>query len=1290
MKEEVLFQQALERPPAERATFLREACAGDEALRLRVEAILQAHDNPGSFLQGAAVPPPETVNSAPGDEPNAAARKSDVPPAVIGHYKLLQQIGEGGFGIVYMAEQQQPIRRKVALKILKPGMDTRQVIVRFEAERQALALMDHANIARVFDGGATPEGRPYFVMELVKGVPITAYCDDNKLTPRQRLELFASVCQAVQHAHQKGIIHRDIKPSNVLVTLHDGRPVVKVIDFGIAKAVGQQLTEKTLFTNFEQVIGTPLYMSPEQAGLSGLDIDTRSDIYSLGVLLYELLTGATPFDKERLKKAAFDEIRRIIREEDPPKPSTRLSGSTLLPGVAAQRKTDPKRLSQMLRGELDWIVLKALEKDRNRRYESANAFAADVLHYLADEPVLAGPPTARYRLKKFLRRNRGPVLAGMLVLLVLVAGIIGTTLGLLQAQASEEQAQHDAWQAGQERDAANQARDAERKAKKAESVQRHLAEAARDRAANTLDAMTSSLAGDAMTRQQVITPEQRQFLTMALEYYAEVLKEKANDRATRERIATAALRVGNIEHRLGRDEQSVAMFLKARDLYLQLAKDFPDLPKYDYPTAACHNNLGNALGRLDRWSQAETEYRAAAAIFSQMLARFPDTPAYRHQLAGAHSNLGLVLADQGKLDESMTEYRTAIDISSKLLSEHPGVPEYGDRLAINHYNLGGRLEALGKDTEAESAYRAALDLHLQLVAKFPANPDYRQRLASERFELADVLTNLEQAAAERSAALELQKKLVAEFPSVPEYRNRLAKNLINLGNRLDRQGKREEAQMHHAAAMDLLRNLVSEFTATPGYRSDLARSHEGLGHLLAARGKKLQGQAEHRACLEICQKLASEFPDVPRYRWGIANSHYNLGALAEGDQAQLHYRAAIDFSKRLAAEFPAVPRYRHGLAASRTNLGNVLANLGQWDQAETEHRAALAMHKELVAEFPTIREYRSDLATSHNSLGALLHRRGKPDQVEYRAAIVIRKKLVADFPRTPDYRSRLATSHNNLGYVLVGLGKRDEAEAEHRAALEINQKLVAAFPDIPEHRVDLAASHGGLGILLADWKKRDLAETEYGIAIDILKKLVADFPGEPKCCVRLAGNYCNLGNLLREAGRRSDALDRYDQAIATLVPVLQKESRLALARQFLINSRRGRAGTLDELMRYAEAAEEWARVLGLDGNYKTYHQTMLMFSRVRAGQIEAALKDAEQLAKVDSALVQRNCACTYALAFAKTKDEKHALRALELLRAAVAKGLPVAMLKNNPDLAPLRDRADFRELIASQEKKQKN
>jgi serine/threonine protein kinase/WD40 repeat protein len=423
--------------PAARAAFLAEACGDDTALRQQVEGLLNEQEQLGNFLEAPAIGPADTAawpQPAEGADTVAWPAAGEGPGELLGPYKLLEVIGEGAFGVVFMAEQQQPVRRMVALKVLKPGMDSRQVVARFEAERQALALMDHPNIAKVLDAGQTSSGRPYFVMDLVKGLHITEFCDQAKLAIRERLELFLTVCQAVQHAHQKGIIHRDVKPSNVLVTLHDGTPLAKVIDFGIAKALGQVLTDKTLYTGFDQLIGTPLYMSPEQAAFSNIDVDTRSDIYSLGVLLYELLTGTTPFDKDRLHQAGYDEMRRIIREEQPARPSTRITAmGQAATAISSKRQSDPKRLGQLFRAELDWVVMKCLEKDRNRRYETVSALARDVQRYLHDEPVRACPPSAGYRLKKFMRKHHNVVLTAVALVGLLVAGTAVSTWQAIRA-----------------------------------------------------------------------------------------------------------------------------------------------------------------------------------------------------------------------------------------------------------------------------------------------------------------------------------------------------------------------------------------------------------------------------------------------------------------------------------------------------------------------------------------------------------------------------------------------------------------------------------------------------------------------------------------------------------------------------------------------------------------------------------------------------------------------------------------------------------------------------------------
>jgi serine/threonine protein kinase len=430
LPEESIFLHALHlESPAERAAYLDQACADQPQLRAEVEALLRANNRSGDLLD---------LPEQPADTVMTPVREG--PGTIIGPYKLLEQVGEGGMGVVYSAEQSRPVRRKVALKLIKPGMDSKTVLSRFEAERQALAIMEHPNIARVFDGGITPSGRPFFVMEYVKGVPFTENCDEARLTIRERLALFVQVCQAVQHAHQKGIIHRDLKPTNVLICLYDGVPVPKVIDFGLAKAMHQPLTEHTLYTGQGVMMGTPLYMSPEQAEVNNLDVDTRTDIYTLGVLLYEVLTGTTPLEKEKFQKAAWQEMLRLIKEEEPPRPSLRLSGSGSLPSVAAQRRLEPAKLSRLVRGELDWIVMKCLEKDRARRYGTASGLARDLERYLADDPVEACPPSTAYRLRKFARRHRGRVLAASLVLLALVGGIIGTSVGLIAARRQEARA----------------------------------------------------------------------------------------------------------------------------------------------------------------------------------------------------------------------------------------------------------------------------------------------------------------------------------------------------------------------------------------------------------------------------------------------------------------------------------------------------------------------------------------------------------------------------------------------------------------------------------------------------------------------------------------------------------------------------------------------------------------------------------------------------------------------------------------------------------------------------------
>jgi tetratricopeptide (TPR) repeat protein len=607
----------------------------------------------------------------------------------------MEQIGEGGMGLVFVAEQQQPVRRKVALKVIKPGMDTRQVIARFEAERQALALMDHPNIAKVLDGGETDSGRPYFVMELVKGVPITEYCDQNQVTVRDRLELFLHVCRAVQHAHQKGIIHRDIKPSNVLIMSQDGTPLVKVIDFGVAR---QQLTEKTIYTQFTQLVGTPLYMSPEQAGQSGMDVDTRTDIYSLGVLLYELLTGSTPFDKDRLKEADYDEIRRIIREEEPPKPSTRVSTlGQAASTVATQRQSDPNQLGRMIRGELDWIVMKCLEKDRNRRYDTASALAADLQRYLHDEPVLACPPSAWYRLRKFARRKKGPVLAAALVLLALVGGIAGTSWQAVQAMLAERQAKDS--QVAAEK----QQRLAEKNAAEA-AAQRRQAEAHLERAreiTGAYSALAQVLQNSGQAR------EAAKAYGQILAFWEKLAADFPDKGDYQDQLAKHYWRFANLLRDSGQLPQAAKTYLRSAAAYEKVVASRPLGFGPSFGDVICFGSvcieLGDVLRTIGRSQEADEAYRRPLAIW-QANPRGP----WRYYMAQLHTSLGMLRADSGRAKEAEKEYRYALSLLAEQDRQFIGRTLYLEEWARSNYALGNLLWGTCRFPQARQSYRLAL------------------------------------------------------------------------------------------------------------------------------------------------------------------------------------------------------------------------------------------------------------------------------------------------------------------------------------------------------------------------------------------------------------------------------------------------------------------------------------------------------------------------------------------------------------------------------------------------------
>ncbi len=1095
-----IFSTALDREPTgARAAYLDEACAGDPDLRDRVEALLRAHGQPGRFLEPDAADEDATLGRTSSSVADGTL-SYDAPPeglgAMIGPYRLVQVIGEGGMGTVYLAEQTAPVRRVVALKIIKPGMDTGQVVARFEAERQALAMMDHPSIAKVLDVGATATGRPFFVMELVKGVPITEYCDTVHLTPKERLELFIPVCAAVQHAHQKGIIHRDIKPSNVLVAMQDGKPVPKVIDFGIAKATEQRLTERSLFTQHGAIVGTLEYMSPEQAEMSALGVDTRTDVYALGVMLYELLTGTTPLERARLRESGYAEILKRIKEEEPPKPSTRLSESRdSLPSVAAQRRTEPSRLTKLVRGDLDWIVMKSIEKDRTRRYETANGLARDIRRYLDGDAVEACPPSASYKLSKFARKHR-LALATVGAFALLLAAATAISAGL-------------AFWADRER---GRAVNAENSAK----AQQTRAEDREQMAINAVKRFRDSVADEPeLKNTPALEGLRKRLMKEPLTFFRALRDRLQADGDTRTeslaRLADASYDLGNLTHEIGDKRDALIAFQEALAIRRKLADAQPDDTEFQDKLARSHISIGALMRETGEPAQALTSFETGLAIFRRLAEAHPNVTDFQSSVAGSLNNIGTLLSETGRPDDALAAYELALAIGRKLNDTHPDVTDYQSKLAMSHDNMGSLFSTTGKPTEAIAAYKSALAIRRKLVAAHPDDTGFQSNMAMSHF---------------------------------------------NIGILLRHTGKPVESLAAYESALAIRRKLVAANPTNTEFQSDLAGSHNNIGILLRDMGKPAESMKAFESMLSIQRALADANPSVTEFQSGLADSFVNIANVlyetGTPNEALKSYTKALAIRQKLSDANPSVTAYRGALATVHNNIGGMLSETGKPVDALASFKSALAIWRALADANPTITDFQIRVADVHFNIGNLMSGTEKPSEAmeAYRPALAILRTLVRDHPESSAYASRLGVTLTNIAKIDLNAKRFEEARVGVRQAIEWQGKALASYPSNPAYR-DYQANN--LECLIASARAlgdpQDVAKAEHELA-----KLRDSDPAMVALDVRLSAIIKGIQRPVDDAERLQLAQRAFDKALhATsarlFAEALANDSTLADARR---------------------------------------------------------------------------------------------------------------------------------------------
>ena len=833
----------------------------------------------------------------------------DVGTVLGGKYRLVRQVGEGGMGVVYQAEQLAP-KRTVAVKLVKPGMDSKEVLARFDAERQALSAMNHANIAKVLDAGVTPGGRPFFVMDFVRGEPITQYCDHKKLTTADRLGLFRQVCEAVQHAHQKGIVHRDIKPTNVLVEVIDGKPVPKVIDFGLAKAMSYKLTDKTLVSELGKTVGTLLYSSPEQAAGRTNDIDTRTDIYALGVVLYEMLAGELPFTEAELLSAGDAAMKGRIAHAEPPKPSAKLSSSNTLPTIAANRQLDPARLTRLIRGELDWIVMKSLEKDPDRRYASATGFADDVRRYLAGERVEAVPPSVGYRLRKFVRKNHGPVTAAGLLLLTLLGGMAGTTIGFLRAKAAEASEGLRA--------------DAEAAAKIAATAAEGLADERRVRAETA-----ESLAEKRRVQAEVSRDQARQRFQLALDAFDQMVFGLQNKLASRP--GTQDLRKDLLEN--------------ARTGLQKLLKESENQGEPDRTLWASHIQMGKVDLVLGRTRPAQHEFQAALKVAELMEADNPKSARAQRDLGISLEKLGDVALQLGQTREALDYYKRGLAIAEKLAADDPGDARAQRDLGISLEGLGDVTQELGRPREALDYYKRELTIAQKLSADDPEDARVQRSLSISFNRLGDVTDKLGQtreALGYYKRGLAIAEKLAADDPEDARAQSDLGVSFDYVGGMTLQLGQPKEALDYQKRGLAIREKLAADDPKNADVQRNLGVSFGGIGDAALQLGQPKEALGYYKRGLAITQKLAEDDPGNARAQRLLSASFDNLGdatlRLGQPKEALGYYKRGLAIREKLAAGDP-------GNAEAQTDLYVSYLKLGSFEEAQKNFAVAIGYYK---------------------------------------------------------------------------------------------------------------------------------------------------------------------------------------------------------------------------------------------------------------------------------------------------------------------------------------------------------